>query len=185
MPLSPLWPARKPSSCWRGIVALDDGVGDIGAVEAGGENPRLFEAQPLDDVLRGWRDRPWRSARCAARRGRARSMRARSRYSGRKSWPHWLTQWASSMANSAISMSGQHLAEAGRRHAARARHRAGRARHCAIGGERAADSSGVSEELSAAALTPAWRSASTWSRIRAISGETTMPTPGRQMAGIW
>ncbi len=25
------------------------------------------------------------------------------RYSGRKSWPHWETQWASSMANSAIS----------------------------------------------------------------------------------
>ena len=32
---------------------------------------------------------------------------------------------------------------------------------------------------------PCWRSASTWSRIRAISGEMTMPTPGRQSAGTW
>ncbi len=31
----------------------------------------------------------------------SRSSRRR-RYSGRKSWPHWLTQWASSIATSAI-----------------------------------------------------------------------------------
>jgi hypothetical protein len=40
-------------------------------------------------------------------------------------------------------------------------------------------------ELSAAALTPAWRKASTWSCISAISGETTTAVPGRQSAGIW
>jgi len=40
-------------------------------------------------------------------------------------------------------------------------------------------------ELSAAARTPAWRSASTWSFISAISGDTTTPTPGRSSAGSW
>ena len=38
--------------------------------------------------------------------------------------------------------------------------------------------------MSAAALTPAWRRAATWSAIRAMSGDTTRPMPGRAMAGI-
>jgi hypothetical protein len=44
---------------------------------------------------------------------------------------------------------------------------------------------GISEEFRKAARTPSWRSASTWSCISAISGETTMPVPGRSSAGIW
>ena len=42
---------------------------------------------------------------------------------------------------------------------------------------------GAEQELSAAAATPAWRRASTWSRIKAISGETTTATPVRHNAG--
>ena len=38
---------------------------------------------------------------------------------------------------------------------------------------------------SRAAATPDWLSAATWSVIRAISGETTRPRPGRSMDGIW
>jgi hypothetical protein len=39
--------------------------------------------------------------------------------------------------------------------------------------------------LRQAALTPASRSAATWSCISAIRGETTMPQPSRISAGIW
>jgi hypothetical protein len=39
-------------------------------------------------------------------------------------------------------------------------------------------------ESSRSARTPACFSASTWSAISAISGDTTMPTPGRRIAGI-
>ena len=40
-------------------------------------------------------------------------------------------------------------------------------------------------ELRKAARTPTSASASTWSCIKAISGETTTPTPSRSSAGIW
>ena len=33
------------------LVALDDGIGNIGTVEAGGEDPRLFEPQTFDNVF--------------------------------------------------------------------------------------------------------------------------------------
>ena len=39
--------------------------------------------------------------------------------------------------------------------------------------------------LTYAAGMPASLSASTWSRIREISGEMTMVTPGSSVAGIW
>ncbi len=42
-----------------------------------------------------------------------------------------------------------------------------------------------SDELSAAARTPACVSAATWSCISAISGETTTAVPSRSSAGIW
>jgi hypothetical protein len=43
----------------------------------------------------------------------------------------------------------------------------------------------LSVELRKAARTPSCSSASTWSCISAISGETTMPVPSRNSAGIW
>ena len=42
-----------------------------------------------------------------------------------------------------------------------------------------------SVELRNAARTPSWVRAATWSCIRAMSGETTMPVPGRSSAGSW
>ena len=45
-------------------------------------------------------------------------------------------------------------------------------------------SAGSSEELYAAAATPLARSASTWSFINEMSGDTTMPVPGRSIARI-
>ncbi|MGY3510996.1 hypothetical protein ACVIQY_003971 [Bradyrhizobium sp. USDA 3051] len=44
-------------------------------------------------------------------------------------------------------------------------------------------SCGVSDEFSAAALTPASSMAATWSRISAIKGDTTTPQPSRSSAG--
>jgi hypothetical protein len=46
-------------------------------------------------------------------------------------------------------------------------------------------SSKVWVEFRKAARTPTSASASTWSCISAISGETTTPTPSRSSAGIW
>jgi len=46
-------------------------------------------------------------------------------------------------------------------------------------------SSRVSVELRYSARTPFSRSASTWSCISAISGDTTTPVPGRTSEGIW
>ncbi|CPU66595.1 Uncharacterised protein [Mycobacteroides abscessus] len=40
-------------------------------------------------------------------------------------------------------------------------------------------------ELRNAARTPSAARASTWSCMRAMSGETTTPVPGRTRAGIW
>ncbi len=46
-------------------------------------------------------------------------------------------------------------------------------------------SPGARFECSAAAATPTWRSAATWSSISEMSGETTTPVPSRSSAGIW
>ena len=84
------------------IGALDNRIADIGTIKARYEKLRLLKPR-----------RSIRSARVvgsavavSATRGtwgnNSRNL-ASSRYSGRKSWPHWLTQWASSMANSPIS----------------------------------------------------------------------------------
>ncbi len=43
----------------------------------------------------------------------------------------------------------------------------------------------VCVELRKPARTPSSLSASTWSCIRAIKGDTTTPTPGRTSDGIW
>ncbi|MOA13388.1 hypothetical protein D3C78_1334370 [compost metagenome] len=106
------------------------------------------------------------------------------RYSGRKSWPHCDTQWASSMANNEISRSRRKSSMRGctRRSGARysiftspRRRRPARSRCC----------SGVSVEFSAAAGTPSSSSVATWSSISAISGETTTVKPGRSSPGTW
>ena len=116
--------------------------------------------------------------------GKRVASRPSPRYSGRKWWPHWLTQCASSMANSASgrrarkssvpsssSRSGETYSSL---MAPRARSRL----------TSRAWSSGRSE-CSAAAATPCCRIAATWSSIRAMSGETTTPSPGRHSAGTW
>ena len=85
------------------IVAFDDAVADVGAVEAGDEDARATPAPRRSTIS------PRVSASAvavSAMRGTAReSARAGSEswmYSGRKSWPHCETQCASSMANRAM-----------------------------------------------------------------------------------
>src|SRR6185312_353518 len=109
---------------------------------------------------------------------------ARRMYSGRKSCPHWDTQCASSIANSAsgVASSRSRQRSVSRRSGATYRRssspaRAWRSTFCAC--------AQVILELSAAARTPASSSAATWSCIKAMSGETTTPTPLRSSAGIW
>ena len=50
MPLSPTWLAQEGQQLLLGVVALDDGVADVGPIEARRKHPRSLEAEPLDDV---------------------------------------------------------------------------------------------------------------------------------------
>ena len=97
---------------------------------------------------------------------------------GRKSWPHWLTQWASSMAISASGSARQPLQHRGL-HQPFGRE----VEQVQLAGVDAAPDvaarSGSMLESSRSAATPDCCSAATWSVISAISGETTRPRPGR------
>ena len=53
MPLSPTWLDEEGQQLLLGVVALDDGVADVGPVEARRKHPRSLEAEPLDDVGAG------------------------------------------------------------------------------------------------------------------------------------
>ena len=112
---------------------------------------RVVEREARDEVvarLRVGRGRQ-RHARHAGEARRA--ARASCRYSGRKSWPHWLTQCASSMAKSAMRQRVQQVEEAVRDQPLRRDvEQFEPALDAGRGGSRPA-SSAVSAELSAAA----------------------------------
>ena len=163
------------------VLLLDDRVADVGPVEAADELRASSQLQPLDDVgarqrVGGGGERDARHAGIALVQHRQRAVS-----SGRKSWPHWLTQCASSMANSAeLAALVQRIElrqEARRRHALR---RGVQQRDLAarsIARSTSGVSSQSSVELRKAASTPASCSAPTWSCISAISGDTTTVTP--------
>ena len=111
--------------------------------------------------------------------GKTSASRPSMRYSGRKSWPHWLTQCASSIAtrasgrrDSRSSIAGLHQAFGRQVEQVQRRLRRSAAR-CRRAG------SGSVLESSLSAATPDCCSAATWSAISAISGEMTRPRPGR------
>ena len=86
------------SCCWRGAVLLDDGVADVGPVEAADEDARPAGLQAADDVgaregVGGGGERDPRHAGEALVEHVQRQV-----VPSRKSWPHWLTQCASSIA---------------------------------------------------------------------------------------
>ena len=117
--------------------------------------------------------------------GSSRAASPICRYSGRKSWPHSLMQWASSTATSGQSRSAQQRAEAGEgeplgRHVDElevpARHRRHAAPHLA---RRRGWRPGRWP------ATPRASSAATWSCISEISGEMTSVVPGSSVAGSW
>ena len=66
------------------------------------EDPVVAQAELLRRSRRASARPPSRCRPGAARPGSARRSTSSCRYSGRKSWPHWETQWASSMAKSAM-----------------------------------------------------------------------------------
>ena len=107
------------------------------------------------------------------------------RYSGRKSWPHCETQCASSMARQPIATRLQRRRARRRAAAAPARCRAAAASGRAGRARSRRRSSGSDDELRLAAATPSSRSCATWSRISAISGETTSVRPSRTIGGSW
>ncbi len=106
------------------------------------------------------------------------------RYEGRKSCPHSETQCASSTARSETWSSARRRwnPSASKRSGATYRRRTS-PRPAAS--SRAAISAEPSVEFTKVAGTPAASSASTWSFISEMSGETTRVTPGRSMAGTW
>ena len=128
----------------------------------------------------------WRSGPGWAGRPSTSAARRRPRYDGRKSWPHWDTQWASSTANSenftpsSVSCTVGEQTDSGvmktslifpSRTASRS----------------AARSLAVRVESMRATGMPSFCSLVTWSSIRASSGETTSVGPWqhqrRQLVG--
>ena len=116
----------------------------------------------------------------------------RPRYSSRKSWPHWLTQCASSMANRLSSWRSCSESSIARKRGVRMR--SGAAYSSTSRPERSSRSMAEASWLSSVlfrklACTPSSSSALTWSCISAISGDTTTVTPRparwRAMAGTW
>ena len=107
------------------------------------------------------------------------------RYSGRKSWPHSEMQWASSMVNRATFTLESKAKQARgqqrfRGHVEQAHAAIPHTRHILLVLPPAS-----SVLLRNKAGTPAARSCSTWSFIKAISGETTTVRPSNRSAGIW
>jgi len=124
------------------------------------------------------------NAATVGRAGRPAMNSPMPRYDERKSCPHCDTQWASSTATSEI---GTRVAKLWNRSVSS---RSGATYSslmspCAACASTMACSSPPWVVLTYAAGMPASLSASTWSRIREISGETTMVTPGSNVAGIW
>jgi hypothetical protein len=180
MPASPACSrSMKRSSCSVGLLLLDDGVADVGPVKAADELARVFQLQPLDDV--GAREVVGRGGERHARHaGVALVQHVSARYSGRKSWPHWLTQCASSMANRLSSPRSCRRVELARKRGVVSRSGAAYSSVMSPRSRRfstALASSKLRVELRKAASTPASCSAPTWSCISAISGDTTTVTP--------
>jgi len=108
---------------------------------------------------------------------------ASCRYAGRKSWPQWLMQWASSTTMRLI----RDAASAPRSPSPRP---SGAAYTMSSSPARsfasvACRSSQLSVELRSAARKPVRTSASTWSFMSEMSGERTRTGPSRIFAGIW
>ena len=186
MPASPACSsAINRSSSSRGLSLRHDPVEQVRA----GRSRRRIPA-PLRDAA---------ARRCRGGSARRRSRSApRSGISGKRSFrmPSALVVAAEIVAPLRDAMrlvdreqrdpaAPQQLQASAASPAVRARRRADRARPRAARVRPTPASPGGSAELSAAARTPAWRSASTWSFISAISGETTTPIPGRSSAGSW
>ena len=115
-------------SAFAASTSRQHAVGEVGPVEVADEDVRVAQAELRDDVLRGparWR---WPCRRGTLASGKCSRSVASWRYSGRKSWPQWLMQWASSMAKARTSSCAEELEEAGRRPAVRGRRRAARIR---------------------------------------------------------
>ncbi len=188
MPAWPLRPARKPSNCFLRVVLFDDGVADVRAVEAGEEDARFDQAEAGEDFVLASPGRRWRSARCAGRPGSARAGPRAAGTPGGNRGPiarrNALRRWRTGPA---CRLRRAHRAwpACGRAAGARGRCRRGRALPLKIACSTACAARQSSVELRQAALTPSWISASTWSCISAISGETTTAQPGRSRAGIW
>ena len=110
------------------------------------------------------------------------------RYSGLKSCPHCETQCASSMANSDIPMCSATCSNRDRKLGISKR--SGATYNTCTSPRSSAvvtllNCSEFKLELRNEALTPSCCSASTWSCIRAMSGDITIPTPSRNSAGSW
>ena len=184
MPASPACSLRSSSSSWlRGSFFGAMRYWMLGRSKLATKCRALGEAQPLVAISRvggargGGGQRDARARRASARAARtARGSRAGSRGpTARRSAPRrWRT---------ARSCRGRAAAAWTRPAAARARGRAGRARRRGTAASTVRRWSRSCVELRNPARTPSARSASTWSCISAISGETTTPDAGAHQRG--
>ena len=97
MPASLRWRSSTSCTCFFSPRARQDAVDEIRTIERADQLERLAQGELRRDVAADTR-RGRRRVGVEADAGKSRAQGASWRYSGRKSWPHWLMQCASSMA---------------------------------------------------------------------------------------
>ena len=165
------------------IQARENAIIEIRPVEIADENGRVLEPELLADIapdLLG-------GGGGVSMEGDVRELLGKLsnwRYSGRKSWPQWLMQWASSMAIVWISSRPKKMRKSGT--ASRSGDTNSRRYLPCCKSCMTASRSETDWELSSwMAGTPASLSPSTWSFMSEISGEITTVVPPRSTAGAW
>ena len=166
------------------VVLVDHAIAQVGAVEAGDEDPRVAQPQALDDLaprrrVGGRREGDPRHA------GKALGEHGEPQVLGPEVVPplgdavrlvdrekrqrHPAEEVEEALGQQPLGRHVEQVELAGQRSGARPR----------------AWSWPSRLEFRNSAATPSSASAATWSCISAMSGETTTPVPGRRIAGIW
>ena len=184
MPASPRCASSLSQELAGSVRFRPHGQKQVRAIERAHENPGTADEQLLGDfrprrLVRGRRHRDHLDALATLPRPRAGADIQggnRGPIARRNAPRRWREDrpWPSSRRRSCR-----------RARAARARHREAGANARRGRARSLRRSSGSEEELRLAASTPASRNWATWSRIRAISGETTSVSPPRTIAGSW
>ena len=177
-------PGEEGQQLADALAARLDRIADIGPVEARDETLRLLQPELAGDV-----------GAClgVGRRGERNAGHARKALRQHGEAPVVRAEIVAPLADAMRLVDGEQRERRPVQHVEEARRGEALGRHIdevePAFAQRPLDAASRSRpsiaELRAAARTPFWTSAATWSCISAISGETTTAAPGRTSAGTW